>query len=100
MTRRLMQTTVDLVPADQGGRTGAIRSGYWSLIRFDGTDVDFGCELERGEPPLAPGARGAALLSLWAVDELPALAAGQPFELREGTRVVGRGTIDDPDAVP
>jgi translation elongation factor EF-Tu-like GTPase len=100
MTRRLMRATVDLLSKDQGGRTGAIESGYRSLIRFDGTDVDFGSELELDPSPLAPGTRGVALLSFWAVDELPELAAGQRFDLLEGTRIVGHGTIDNPDAAP
>ncbi len=95
---RVVRGTVGLVATDEGGRVRAIQSGYRSLIRFDGSDIDFGAELEIDEPPLAPGASCTVLLSFWAVDELPELAAGQRFELREGTRVVGHGTVDDPDA--
>lgn len=93
-----MRATGDLLSTGEGGRRLAIQSGYRSLIRFDGSNVDFGVELELDELPLAPGASGAALLSLWAADEPPEVAAGQRFELREGTRVVGHGTIEDPDA--
>jgi hypothetical protein len=62
--------------------------------------VDFGFELELepavGPGGIPPGASGTGRVSFWAVDELPSLFAGQNFELREGTRVVGRGTIVDP----
>ncbi len=100
MTRRLMRATVALVPTDQGGRATAIESGYRSLIRFDGTRGYFGFELTLDGPFLAPGARGGALLAFWAVDDLPKLSAGRGFELLEGRRVVGHGTIENFDAAP
>ena len=99
MTRRLMRATIDLLSAEQGGRTGPIESGYRSLIRFDGSELDFGVELALDASPLPPGASGSALLSFWAVDELPNFGVGQRFQLREGTSIVGRGTVDDPEAV-
>lgn len=99
MTRRLVRATLELLPTERGGRTLPLESGYRSLVRFEGTDVDFGFELELDRTPLDPGTEGNGLLSLWAVDELPELASGQRFELREGTRVVGNGTIHDSNAV-
>jgi translation elongation factor EF-Tu-like GTPase len=94
MTRHRIRATLQLLRSEEGGRSGPIQSGYRSLVRFEGAEVEFGFELELDEPPLAPGAEGGGLLSLWAVDELPILVSGSRFEVREGTRVVGRGTID------
>lgn len=100
MTRRLVRATLRLLPSERGGRAGPIQSGYRSLARFGGADDDFGFELELEEPPLVPNTDGRGLLSFWAVDKLPDLVIGERFELREGTRVVGHGTIDDPNAAP
>jgi hypothetical protein len=73
-----------------------VRSGYRSLARFRGIgDVGFELELD---PPfaaegVAPGGSGSGRFSFWAIDELPRLASGQEFELREGTKVVGQGVV-------
>lgn len=62
--------------------------------------MDFGFELELdpeySKRGLAPGTSGTGRLSLWAIEGLPSLSRDQNFELREGTRVVGHGTILDP----
>ena len=70
-------------------------SGYRSLLRFEGSGTDFGFELhlDRGATELAPGESGKALLSIWAAEELPILSNGEKFELREGVRVIGHGSI-------
>lgn len=93
----MVRATLELLPSERGGRSGAIESGYRSLVRFEGSDADFGFELTL-EAPLAPGASDSGLLSFWAVDDLPELAVGQRFELREGARVVGHGEILGLDA--
>lgn len=61
-------------------------------------DIGFGLELDPELAPsgVAPGASGTGRLSFWAAEELPSLFVGQQFELREGARVVGRGTILEP----
>jgi hypothetical protein len=74
-----------------------LTSGYRSLLRFEGSDAEFGFELEL-EPEvadvgLAPGASGAARLFCWATEQMPLLFPGQKFELREGTRVIGHGSV-------
>ena len=99
MSRRRIGVRISLLPTKDGGRSGPVLTGYRSLLRFEGTTVDFGFELEL-DPEFAvdglePGATGSAQLSLWAFKELPALHPGQRFELREGIRVVGTGTIVD-----
>lgn len=100
MSRRTVTVEVHLLPTSEGGRSGYLLSGYRSLLRFEGNDLDFGFELELdptvGPDGLAPGASGTGRISLWAMEELPSLFAGQRFELREGARVVGRGSIVDP----
>jgi translation elongation factor EF-Tu-like GTPase len=101
MSRRTVMARIDLLLTSAGGRSGPLLSGYRSLLRFEGSDIDFGFELQLdpavGSAGIAPGASGNGHVSLWAVDELPSLFAGQRFEVREGVRVVGRGTILDPN---
>lgn len=97
MRRRLIEVKIALLASKDGGRVSALSSGYRSLLRFEGCDVDFGFELEfapdQHRDGLNPGESGLARLSIWAVDELPALVAGQQFEIREGLRVVGYGSV-------
>ncbi len=71
-------------------------SGYRSAARFESAELDYGFELELDTGQLAPGEAGTGRLSFWAVEELPELSAGQSFELREGARVVGHGTVLEP----
>jgi translation elongation factor EF-Tu-like GTPase len=97
MNRKTVRARIHLLTTKDGGRSGVLLSGYRSLLRFEGTGGDFGFELEF-EPELrtrglAPGDAGNARLSFWAVEELPSLLPGQKFEIREGTRVVGHGSI-------
>ena len=81
--------------------TTSVPSGPVTIWSFEGSDVDFGFELEleraTSSEGIAPGASGTGRISFWAVNELPPLNAGQVFELREGTRVVGRGTVLEPN---
>lgn len=97
MSRRIVKARLHLLATNEGGRSEPLLSGYRSLVRFDGSVVDHGVELEldpearSGE--LAPGMSGFARLSFWATEEMPPVPYGRQFELREGTRVVGRGSV-------
>lgn len=97
MSRRTIEARIHLLSTKEGGRSGALLSRYRSLLRFKGTETDFGFELEldpeMNATGLAPGDSGDARISFWAVEELPSLTPGQEFEIREGTRVVGHGRI-------
>lgn len=95
MKRRVIRANLRLLRWDEGGRSSPIESGYRSLARFESSESDFGFELHLDAGRLAPGESVTGRLMLWAVEELPALAAGLPFELREGTRVVGHGTVSE-----
>jgi elongation factor Tu len=92
MTRRIITADLRLLSEDDGGRSTPIASGYRSAVRFAGVDLDYGFELEL-KADLAPGDSGTGRLSFWAVDELPNLFIGQQFELREGRRIIGHGTV-------
>ena len=98
--RRMANVRVHLLTASEGGRSGALKSGYRSLIRFENSGLDFGFELSLdsivGAGGLEPGALGTGVISVWAIQDLPALFAGQKFEVREGARVVGSGVILEP----
>ena len=96
MSRITVAARVHLLPTSEGGRSAPLLSGYRSLLRFEGSEVDFGFEIALGPIGIPPGESATGRVSFWATDELPSLFVGQSFELREGARVVGRGTIVDP----
>jgi elongation factor Tu len=96
-TRRTIAATVHLLSTSDGGRKTPLQTGYRSLIRFEGSQADLGFELEL-DPKLnpsgiAPGEMGAAQLSFWALESVLAVKRGDNFEIREGTRVVGHGSV-------
>lgn len=93
MTRKVIRADLHLLKSDEGGRVTPMTSGYRSIVRFQDNEADFGCELELELNSLSPGENGTGRLSFWAPEELPGLSVGQTFELREGTRIVGTGTI-------
>lgn len=97
MSRKTIRATLKLKSTEEGGRNSAILSGYRSLVRFEGSELDFGFELELEErlagSGLLPGMSGEGWLSIWAGDILPVLRDGHRFELREGARVIGTGVV-------
>ncbi len=97
MSFRTIETNIHLLTREEGGRSSRLLSKYRSVLRFEGTEVDFGFELEltpgAEAAGLLPGESGTALLTFWAVEELPSLSLDQRFEIREGSRVVGYGSI-------
>jgi translation elongation factor EF-Tu-like GTPase len=99
MNRRNIHASISLLSASENGRLGPLVSGYRSLLRFEGSGIDFGFELhldsDLGASELAPGESGKVRLSFWAVEEFPILSSGQKFEIREGVRVIGHGSILD-----
>ena len=95
MSRRHFRADVALDATDQGGRSGPLEAGYRSLLRFDGIEKDFGAELSPDSGSLWPGTNGNASVSVWAGKLLPPVCPGTTFEVREGGRIVGRGTIID-----
>jgi len=97
MTRRVITANLRLLSTDAGGRCSPVETGYRSLVRFQGTDKVFGFELDLDSDQLFQGRQSTARLSFWAIEDLPDLFAGQAFELLEGTRVVGHGTITEPN---
>jgi elongation factor Tu len=97
MSHRRIRASIKLLATIEGGRITPISSGYRSLLRFEGAEVDFGFELEFdrgiGTGSLAPGETASVGVSFWATSELPSLHPGQKFEIREGTRIVGHGRV-------
>jgi translation elongation factor EF-Tu-like GTPase len=80
-----------------GGRKKPVHSGYRSLLRINGHQIDYGFELtaldEAVDGEISLGTTIVVALSIWASSELPTLSAGQGFEIREGTKIVGHGEI-------
>jgi len=94
---RSFRTRIELLTTAEGGRSTALRSGYRSLLRREGEDLDIGFQLDLEEASradgLAPGASATGVVSYLVADVPADLRVGQRFEIREGHRVVGRGTV-------
>lgn len=87
------RVSIRLLPSAEGGRSTPIGSGYRSLLRFSGTETDYGFELDLDQEPLAPGEPGTGRVRIWALDDEATLEDGRAFEIREGAKIVGRGTV-------
>jgi translation elongation factor EF-Tu-like GTPase len=94
----VIRASLRLLASSEGGRSSPVESGYRSLARFEGSTTDIGFELHLDNGRLAPGESGTGELSFWAIEELPELAVGHSFDLREGEQVVGQGVILGPEA--
>jgi translation elongation factor EF-Tu-like GTPase len=96
MTRKVLTVHIQLRPGGEG-RLTPIHSGYRSLVRFEAASQEFGFELEldptQHKNGLAPGDAASARVSLWAVRDLPIINVGDRFEIREGSRIIGHGTV-------
>lgn len=75
MARRTILANIDLLPNNAGGKSVPIHSGYRSLVRFEGTGVDIGFELQLLNEPLMPGETGVGCVSMWA-EGIPDLPVG------------------------
>jgi translation elongation factor EF-Tu-like GTPase len=84
-----------LLPTDEGGRKDPMLSGYRSLVRFGADEQDIGFEWHADADPLRPGRAGTGRLEFWALDDPSPFTAGHEFEVREGSRVIGYGTVID-----
>ena len=100
----MLDATVRFLPADEGGRSTPPWSGYRCPVWFgqvgsDGTELlwDFAFDFP-GRPPDEPVPFGADVrVTMRAATATPAdlpIAARATFEVREGSRVVGRGRVD------
>lgn len=100
MTWRTVSVHLELLPTAASGRLTPIASGYRSLLRFEGSTIDFGFELkldsEADSNGLSPGSSGNGQISFWAAEDLPSLSQGTPFEIREGQKTVALGFISAP----
>jgi hypothetical protein len=83
-----------LLPQSEGGRSGSIRPGYRSIMRFGTTEADpaWGVQIDFDGDDLAPGERRTVRVSTWA-DVDPPVSPGTPAWLYEGARLVGTATF-------
>lgn len=93
--RRDIAVLLSFVPTDQGGRATPVRSGYRAQFRYDGQDWDAVHEYPNHDK-VAPGATVPVFLNfLSPVALLDNLAVGKPFDVREGSRLVARGHVEE-----
>jgi hypothetical protein len=93
MTPSVVDASIRMLATDAGGRSHPVRSGYRSLVRFGDDSQIFGFDLELPAESIAPGAVGMGTLRIWHGESMPPLRPGAWFEILEGERVVGQGTV-------
>jgi elongation factor Tu len=88
-----IEAEIRLLTAAEGGKTKPVRSGYRPQFHYGGRDWDAIHEYP-GTLEVMPGQRVRALLSFLTPEEHRGhISVGMPFEIREGLRVVGHGTV-------
>ncbi len=92
-----IKASVYLLSTEEGGRKGPIFSGYRPIIFWEpamingGNDARMTIELK---DECKPGDRCDATLKFYHPELLPdGIAPGKSFTLREGRKIVGRGTV-------
>jgi hypothetical protein len=70
-----------------------VASGYRAQLRFEGLPHDLGFQLDFDGPRIELGTQRRAVISTWAKGDGDDLEGCEdaPFEIREGSRLVGRG---------
>jgi hypothetical protein len=91
-----VQAELSLLPTEEGGKKIPMRSGYRGLVRFIENDDGFdglGAEVSLKREELRPGERCGVSFTFLFPEHVPEIVPGMAFELLEGAKVIGRGTI-------
>ena len=91
MTHKVYGARLALLPVLEGGLRLGMHSGYRGVARF-AEGQQFGIELTFPSK-LEPGDVGEVHGRVWAGDALPDFEPGQRFEVLEGPRIVGTGSL-------
>ncbi len=96
-----MEVCLEFLSTDEGGRATPVRSGYRPLLRFASAGELYGMVevVFLVDEWVEPGGSASARIRLAAPEVLPALEAGDEFEVLEGLRVVARGRVIDPPTI-
>jgi elongation factor Tu len=90
---KILQVSVVILAAEQGGRSSPVFSGYRPAFYFAGTALDGDLQLVGTSAPSA-GIPTPARIRLLHPERLPeSVGVGSLFDMREGSRVVGYGVI-------
>lgn len=94
-----LEADIDLLPTEDGGRSGPVLSGYRPGLWFGETGPSGEPELHstvlrlpRGRE-LAPGERGSVLLTPLAYETWPHVKPGTRFDVYDAGRAVGVGSL-------
>ena len=97
VSRESVRANLTMLPAEAGGRQSPIlpRAGqYMPHVRV-GKGEHLGVRFVSGPESLSPGAAGEVVFDLMYTDRVDSsqLQQGVQFELLEGNRVIGHGTV-------
>jgi elongation factor Tu len=98
MSNPHIEATITVLRTEEGGRKNPVYQGYRPQFNWQNSDWDakYDMGVEVGVEVAKPGGTFACeiTLSTGAQEEiLPKMETGMEFELREGARVIARGTI-------
>lgn len=92
--------SLDVVATTEGGRATPILSGYRGVVYFKPLGDCFGCVVRFDDSvpmeSIAPGESCVVCLSYLAADDSRETASsrrGQRFELKEGPKVIAKGSV-------
>ena len=93
-----IEATIRYLTSDEGGRRSGVRSGYRGQFYYEGEDYDgfqFFPDSEDEEIELGTTVRAFIQFRQERWDEVHSkrIRVGLPFEIREGSKVVGRGVV-------
>ena len=92
---RDIEAIVEFLPESQGGRSSPAKSGYRPQFFYAGKDWDAPHEYP-DVPEVAPGERARAFIGFLSPAEHDGnITVGMPFLIREGSRIVGYGSVTE-----
>jgi translation elongation factor EF-Tu-like GTPase len=90
-----IEAEISFLSSEEGGRTKPAYTGFRPPIYYDDPEMGWDAMYDWGtEEPIQPGATVHARISFLSSEaHRGRLYPGKEFELREGSRVVGRGRV-------
>jgi len=88
-----IEASIYFLTPEEGGRTSPVRSGYRPQFYYEGQDWDAIHDYP-GHDEVKPGSTVITLLSFLTPEQhRDRVKPGLAFELREGAKVIGKGTV-------
>ena len=88
-----IEAEISFLSAEEGGRKNCVYSGYRGQFFYEGHDWDADQQYPEVDEVLPGQLVRATIRFLSPENHLGRVVPGMPFEIREGSRTVGRGVV-------